>query len=145
MKIVYVFKLWNIQTSITNHWFCHLESAVCVWYPYKLKDIEHIESVQIRAIRMLSEIKKITYEERQKKLDLPTYLNLEELEVICYKCTRCWITFMTQGVQRVRNVRKCQEFWKIVPNVRKMSGNLGGIDKVRKMSGNFRISEKKIL
>ena len=50
----------------------HLESAVCVWHPYKIKDITQIENVQRRATKMIPEMKKMTYEERLKKLNLPT-------------------------------------------------------------------------
>ena len=35
----------------------HVESAVCVWHPYKLKDIAQIENVQRRATKMLPEMK----------------------------------------------------------------------------------------
>ena len=50
----------------------HLESAVCVWYPYKIKDITQIENVQRRATKMIPEIKNMTYEERLRQLNLPT-------------------------------------------------------------------------
>ena len=50
----------------------HLGSAVCVWHPYKIKDITQIEIVQRRATKMIPEMKNMTYEERLKKLNLPT-------------------------------------------------------------------------
>ena len=49
----------------------HLESAVCVWYPYKIKDIIQIENVQRRATKMIPEIRNMTYEEKLKQLNLP--------------------------------------------------------------------------
>ena len=50
----------------------HLEYASSVWSPYKKKDINSIENVQRRATRMLLQIKNLEYEERLRKLKLPT-------------------------------------------------------------------------
>ena len=50
----------------------HLESAVCVRYPYKIKDIIQIENVQRRATKMIPKTKNMTYEERIRQLNLPT-------------------------------------------------------------------------
>jgi len=50
----------------------HLEYASSVWSPYKKKDINSIENVQRRATRMLPQMKNIEYEERLRKLKLPT-------------------------------------------------------------------------
>ena len=50
----------------------HVEYASSVWSPYKKKDIETIENVQRRATRMLPQMKNLTYEERLKRLSLPT-------------------------------------------------------------------------
>ena len=50
----------------------HLEYASSVWSPYKKKDINSIENVQRRATRMLPQIKNLEYEERLRKLKLPT-------------------------------------------------------------------------
>ena len=50
----------------------HLEYACSVWNPYKLKDIEAIENVQRRATKMLPDMKDLTYEERLRKLKLPS-------------------------------------------------------------------------
>ena len=49
-----------------------LEYASSVWNPYKTKDIEAIENVQRRATKMLPDMKDLTYEERLKKLKLPS-------------------------------------------------------------------------
>ena len=51
---------------------CHLEFAVPVWFPYLLKDIEEVESVQRRATKMLACTKNLNYEERLRLLNLPT-------------------------------------------------------------------------
>ena len=50
----------------------HLEYASSVWCPYKTKQIEALESVQRRATKMIPGLKNLTYEERLKKLKLPT-------------------------------------------------------------------------
>jgi hypothetical protein len=50
----------------------HLEHGNTIWYPHHRKDIESIEKVQMRATRILSEIKHLNYEERLKTLNLPT-------------------------------------------------------------------------
>ena len=50
----------------------HLEHGNTIWYPHLRKDIESIEKVQMRATRILSEIKHLNYEERLKTLNLPT-------------------------------------------------------------------------
>ena len=51
---------------------CHLEYAVPVWFPYKMKDIEEVEAVQRRATRMLPSTKNMEYEDRLRLLKLPT-------------------------------------------------------------------------
>jgi hypothetical protein len=50
----------------------HLEYANIVWHPYLRGDIDRIESVQHRATKMIPGLSKLTYEERLRKLDLPT-------------------------------------------------------------------------
>ena len=50
----------------------HLESNVCVWYPYKIKDIIQIKSVQKRATKLLPEMKGLSYQQRLEHLNLPT-------------------------------------------------------------------------
>ena len=50
----------------------HLEYANQVWCPYKKKDLEAIENVQRRATKLLPTLKDLPYEERLKKLKLPT-------------------------------------------------------------------------
>jgi hypothetical protein len=51
---------------------CHMESAVPVWSPYLERDIKEMESVQIRATKMLPETKNLNYEQRLRLLKLPT-------------------------------------------------------------------------
>ena len=50
----------------------HLEYANCIWYPCKKKDITQVENVQRRATKLIPSIKDLSYEERLKKLRLPT-------------------------------------------------------------------------
>ena len=51
---------------------CHVENSVPVWFPYLEKDIEEVEAVQRRATRMLAATKGLEYEDRLRKLKLPT-------------------------------------------------------------------------
>ena len=48
-----------------------LEYCVQVWSPYKKKYIDLLEGVQRRATRMVPRLKKMTYDERLKKMKLP--------------------------------------------------------------------------
>ena len=50
----------------------HLEFGNVVWYPYLQQEIDMIEAVQHRATRMVPGLRKLTYEDRLKKMDLPT-------------------------------------------------------------------------
>ena len=50
----------------------HLEYAASVWSPYKKKDIDSIENVQRRATKLIPILSGLSYEERLKKLKLPT-------------------------------------------------------------------------
>ena len=69
------FKLMDMET------FClifkalvrpHLEYASSVWIPYKKKHIDSIENVQRRATKMLPGLSNLSYEERLRKLKLPS-------------------------------------------------------------------------
>ena len=50
----------------------HLEYANCVWSPSRKIDIDNLEKVQKRATKMISCLKNMNYEDRLKKLNLPT-------------------------------------------------------------------------
>jgi len=50
----------------------HLEYAVSVWYPHYQTLIEKLEKVQKRATKLVITIKKLHYEERLRRLKLPT-------------------------------------------------------------------------
>jgi hypothetical protein len=50
----------------------HLEFAISVWHPYKIKHIDMIENVQRQATKQLPGFKELSYLERLKKLKLPT-------------------------------------------------------------------------
>ena len=50
----------------------HLEYAQAVWQPHLLKHKRMIENVQIRATKLVDGLKDLSYEERLRKLNLPT-------------------------------------------------------------------------
>lgn len=50
----------------------HLEYANQVWAPYLIKDIDAVENVQRRASKRVPALKNLSYEDRLKKLGLPT-------------------------------------------------------------------------
>lgn len=52
----------------------HLEYANCIWSPYTVQDKKNIEKVQMRATKLIKEIKHLSYIERLKYLKLPTLL-----------------------------------------------------------------------
>ncbi|KAK4322449.1 hypothetical protein Pmani_006789 [Petrolisthes manimaculis] len=49
-----------------------LEYASPVWSPYKVKDITALENVQRRATRQVTTLQGVSYEDRLRKLKLPT-------------------------------------------------------------------------
>ena len=61
--------LKQLYTSIVRP---HLEYANVVWHPFLKKDIEQLERVQHRATRMIPGFAKLSYEERLRRIDLPT-------------------------------------------------------------------------
>ena len=50
----------------------HLEFANVVWHPYLWKDNDSLERVQMRATKLVSNLKDMPYETRLKELQLPT-------------------------------------------------------------------------
>ena len=50
----------------------HLEYANCIWSPYRLKDIELLEKVQMRATRMDKKFRNLSYADRLRLLNLPS-------------------------------------------------------------------------
>jgi hypothetical protein len=66
----------------------HLEYANIVWHPFLRKDVEHLEAVQHRATRLAPELKKLSYEQRLQRMELPTLeyrrLRGDALEVYKY-------------------------------------------------------------
>jgi len=83
-----------INVSMLNQLFRglirpHLEYANIVWSPSLKKDISLIENVQRRASKMIPELKELEYEERLKKLNLPSleYRRLRGDLIEAYKFT----------------------------------------------------------
>ena len=60
--------MYNLYTALVRPL---LEYCVQVWSPYKKKYIDLLEGVQRRATRMVPRLKKLTYDERLKKMKLP--------------------------------------------------------------------------
>ena len=50
----------------------HLEYAQAIWQPHSVKQKKVIENVQIRATKLVDGFQNLPYEERLKRLDLPT-------------------------------------------------------------------------
>ena len=65
----------------------HLEYAYSVWCPYKKGNIEIIEKVQKRATKLIISLKKLSYVERLKQLQLPAlnYRHLREDMIEVFK------------------------------------------------------------
>lgn len=56
----------------------HLEYASVIWAPFYRKDILAIENVQRRATKMVTGLKELSYEDRLRKLGLPTLMYRRE-------------------------------------------------------------------
>ena len=68
--------MYNIQTIIyTALVRPHLEYANQVWCPRLKKHIEAIENVQRRASKQIPGLSSLSYEDRLRKLKLPTLAN----------------------------------------------------------------------
>ena len=63
-----VFKATTCEVGIGSH----LEYAVSVWNPHHQSLIEKLEKVQKRATKLVLTVKILCYEERLRKLKLPT-------------------------------------------------------------------------
>ena len=48
----------------------HLEYANLVWNPYRKEEINKLESVQRKATKLVFSLKKLSYEERLRKLEI---------------------------------------------------------------------------
>ena len=51
---------------------CHLENGNRVWHPVNKTDSDHLEKAQRRATKIVPEIKDLPYQERLRKLKLPS-------------------------------------------------------------------------
>ena len=61
-----------MKQFFTNIFRPHLEYGIVVWHPCLKQDIELMEGVQHRATRMVPGLAKLSYEERLRKMDLPS-------------------------------------------------------------------------
>ena len=66
-----------------------LQHASSVWSPHHSQDVEKLESVQIRATKMLPGFRTKSYEDRLITLNLPT-LKFRRLRVIWSMSTKSW-------------------------------------------------------
>ncbi len=67
-----------------------LEYAAVVWNPHLKKHIEKLEKVQRAATRWVPSLRDLSYEERLKKLQLPTLTERRERGdmIMLYKCVQ---------------------------------------------------------
>ena len=68
---------FHLSTSLFKQLFTsfvrpHLEYAQAVWHPHLRKNINQIENVQRRATKLVKGISNLSYEDRLKKIGLPT-------------------------------------------------------------------------
>jgi len=61
-----------MQQKIIDQVQSHLEYAGALWNPNRKGDIKHLEKVQMRATKLANNVKHLSYENRLKKLKLPT-------------------------------------------------------------------------
>ena len=89
----------NLQADIVVNLYKTLirsqfDYAHCVWQPYKQKDIQKIENIQMRATKMIKDLKNLSYTERLKKLKLPTmrYRSIRGCLIEVYKICNGYYT-----------------------------------------------------
>ena len=61
-----------------------VDYGVTVWYPSSKKNIQVIENIQRRAIRIVPDLKGLSYEERLRSLNLST-LYIDDKDMTKYK------------------------------------------------------------
>lgn len=96
-----------------SHVRCQLEYANQFWSPHLRKDIDIIEAVQRRATKSIPGLKDMTYEQRLKKLELPTlsYRRLRGSMIEVYKIFNVYDEDVTpsfdirQGITRGHNFK----------------------------------------
>ncbi len=67
-----------VKKIITSFIRPTLEYAAVVWNPHVIKHIEKLEKVQRAATRWVPSLRDLSYEERPKKLPLPTLTERRE-------------------------------------------------------------------
>ena len=93
------FKLLYCAQIRTN-----LEYASAFWYPYRKRDVVMLESVQKKATKYLPGMQNLSYEQRLRKLNLPTlsYRRLRGSMIETYKI------FNTYDPEAAPNLQLCQ-------------------------------------
>ena len=84
----------------------YFDYASCIWYPIKRKYVHTVESVQRRATILAPEIKHLSYEDRLKRIKLPTmsYRRLREDMVEMYKLTHTIYDFNPEIIILYREI-----------------------------------------
>ncbi len=59
-------------SACTSHWSSHIWICFQAWRPYYQKDIDNIEKVQRRALKMIKGFENMSYESRLEKAGLMT-------------------------------------------------------------------------
>ena len=72
----------NMKTLFTALSRPHLEFSNVAWSPRLRKDVDHLESVQRRATKLVTNLRDLLYEKRLKSMKLPIVYNIAEPGVI---------------------------------------------------------------
>jgi len=85
----------------------HLEYANASWSPYKKCDIYVLKGVQRRATKSSNSIKHLTYENKTKKIKLPTlkYHRARGDMIEVFKILHCLILMLLQGVTNIKCIK----------------------------------------
>ena len=83
----------------------HIEYAHQIWCPHKKKDILTLENVQRRATKMVPGLSNLSYEDRLRKLKLPTlsYRRLRGDMIECYKLLNNKYYFNEEDILRLNH------------------------------------------
>ena len=82
----------------------HLESANQIWCPYKIRDIDALEKVQRRATKLIPTLRELSYQERLRKLKLPT---------LAYRRSRGDMIETFKIIQGIYDKQCCEEIFEV--------------------------------